>query len=130
MGRSNGGTTALMLATSSPATAHTYKFAHSFAVSPACDALERFAFTMPVTIFTGDRDQANNPALCRIIDGQNGMVKLVLFNGTHHGFEDRTPAYVFNGWRHVHNPKADKATMDKALEIVMSDGARSGSQPK
>lgn len=121
MGRSNGATTAIMLATKIAVAGHTdYKFAGAFAISLACDEMEKFDFAIPVTIFIGDKDMANNPKLCTAIDGRNGLIKTVLFKGVHHGFEDNTPTYVQNGWRMEHNPKADKDSMDQILGTLKS----------
>lgn len=131
MGRSNGGTTAIMLAAKIVVAGHQdYKFAGSFAISPACNEMEQFDFAIPVTIFTGDKDMANNPKLCAAIDGKNGLVRTVLFKGVHHGFEDRTPPYVFNGWRMEHNPKADKDSMDQILAIIKSGEKKNASETR
>jgi dienelactone hydrolase len=129
MVRSNGGTTAIMLATKMAASGHSdRKFAGSFAISPACNEMEKFDFAVPVTIFTGDQDMANNPKLCAAIDGKDGLIKTVIFKGAHHGFEDRTPAYVENGWRMEHNPEADKESMDQVLAIIKSSNTKNAAK--
>lgn len=121
IGRSNGGTTAIMIATKTAVAGHQgYKFAGAFAISPACNEMEKFDFAIPVSIFIGDKDMANDPKLCTAIDGKNGLIRTVLFHGVHHGFEDRTPTYVFNGWRMEHNAKADKQSMEEILKIIKS----------
>lgn len=87
MGRSNGGTTAIMLATSMAVSGHSdHKFAGSFAISPPCDEMQKFDFAVPVTIFIGDQDMANSPRLCAAIDGKNGLIKK--------GYFQRSPSRV------------------------------------
>lgn len=118
MGRSNGATAALMIANSIVVSGHIDKFAGSFAVSPACVGMDKFSFAIPATVFTGDRDMANDPKVCAELDGRNGMVRVVLFKGVHHGFEDRTATYVFNGWRMEYNAKADQETIEQTLAAI------------
>ncbi|MCK1624624.1 dienelactone hydrolase family protein [Bradyrhizobium sp. 160] len=128
IGRSNGGTTAIMIATKSAVAGHQeYKFARTFAISPACNEMEKFDFAIPVTIFIGDKDMANDFKLCTAIDGKDSLIKTVLFKGVHHGFEDRAPPYVFNGWRMEHNPKADKESMDEILRVIQSGDTKRAS---
>ena len=120
LGRSNGGATALMLASTLAATGNTHKFAASFAISPACNEMEKLRFALPVTIFVGDKDMAADAQLCAKIDGKDGFIKAIIFKGVHHGYEDRGPASIFNGWRIEYNQKADEATMNKVLEVIKS----------
>ena len=93
--------------------------------------MDKFRFSIPVTMFTGDRDEACDPKLCQAIDGQNGMVKLVLFKGVHHGYEDRTAIYKHPamGWHMEYNAKADKETMDHILATITADGTKGGPKP-
>lgn len=129
IGRSNGGTAAIMLATKIAVAGHQdYRFARAFAISPACNEMEKFDFAIPVTILIGDKDMAADARVCTAIDGKNALIRTVLFKGVHHGFEDRTPTYVFNGWRMEHNPKADKETMDEILRIIKSADAKNASK--
>lgn len=71
---------------------------------------------------------ANNPKLCTAIDGKNRLIKTVLFKGVHHGFEDKTPPYVENGWRMEHNLKADKESMDQVLGIIKSSNTKNAAK--
>lgn len=125
MGRSNGGTAALMVSHSQYASSHRYTFAGVFAVSPACDGITKGQFLTPVILFIGDKDNANDPKVCQEI--QSDKVELVLFKGVHHGYEDKGAAYVMsNGWRMEYNAKADKETIDRSLSFIKSKTLRVG----
>jgi dienelactone hydrolase len=126
MGRSNGGTAALQIANSHMVRNHRYGFAGIFAISPGCAGMDKAKFIVPTIIFSGDKDQANDYKACERLK-DSGSVRVVLFKGVHHGFEDRTPTYVFNGWRMEHNPKADKDSIEQTLGFMKSkDGFRPG----
>jgi dienelactone hydrolase len=121
MGRSNGGTAALMASDVTYTRGHRYKFAGAFAVSPGCVGLTKSSFGVPTTIFIGDKDTANDPKICSELNGKNNMVHVVVFPGVHHGYEDRTPAYVMsNGWKMEYNSKADKETITQTLAVIKS----------
>lgn len=114
MGRSNGGTAALMIGNALQVRSHQYRFAGVFAVSPGCAGMEKFKFAIPTTIFIGDRDQANDPKVCERLK-DSGSVRIVLYKGVHHGYEDKTRPYRQFGWQFEYNAKADKETIEQTL---------------
>jgi dienelactone hydrolase len=117
MGRSNGGTAVLQIGNAIMSDDHQYGFAMIFAVSPGCAGLDRSTFVRPSVIFIGDKDQANDPKKCELLQ-ERGPIKFVLFPGVHHGFEDKGPAYVFHGWRMEYNGTADSETIDQTLALM------------
>ncbi|MEH2536628.1 dienelactone hydrolase family protein [Bradyrhizobium sp. AZCC 1699] len=122
MGRSNGGTAVMMISHSHYSSNHRNTFAAVFAVSPGCAGLTRVKFSTRLIIFTGDKDNANDPKVCQEI--VSDKVQLVLFKGVHHGYEDRGPAYVMsNGWRMEYNANADKETINRSLAVMKSKEA-------
>jgi dienelactone hydrolase len=122
MGRSNGGTAALQISNAVMARDHQYGFSGVVAISPGCAGMVTSKFVVPTIVFSGDKDQANDYKACERLK-DNGSVRVVLFKGVHHGFEDRTPTYVFNGWRMEHNPKADKDSIEQTLGFMKSKDA-------
>ena len=54
MGRSNGGTAAVMIADAYQVRGHQNKFAAIFAVSPGCIGLTKSSFAIPLVMFVGD----------------------------------------------------------------------------
>jgi dienelactone hydrolase len=117
LGRSNGGTAVLQIGNALMARDHQYSFAMIFSVSPGCAGMDRSTFVRPSVIFIGDKDQANDPRKCELLE-DHGPIRFVLFPGVNHGFEDKGPAYVFHGWRMEYNAKADKATIDQTLALM------------
>jgi dienelactone hydrolase len=126
MGRSNGGTAVMMVSTAAYARGHRYKFAGLFAVSPSCAGLTKSTYVVPLLIFIGDKDQANDPKVCEEVGKVGDKVQVVMFKGVHHGYEDNTPAYTFNGWRMEYNAMADRGTIDSALTFMKSKELRPG----
>ena len=103
-----------------------YKFAGVFAVSPSCVGLTKSTYVVPLLIFIGDKDQANDPKVCEEVGKVGDKVQVVMFKGVHHGYEDKTPAYTFNGWRMEYNAMADRVTIDSALAFMKSRELRPG----
>ncbi|MBN8987097.1 MAG: prolyl oligopeptidase family serine peptidase [Rhizobiales bacterium] len=127
MGRSNGGTAAVMIADASQVRGHPNRFAAIFAVSPGCAGLTKSRAGIPLVMFVGEKDNANDPKVCKEIDtASNAPVQIVEFKGMYHGYEDKGPAYTFHGWHMEHNAGADKETMDRALALIKSRNFQRG----
>jgi dienelactone hydrolase len=121
MGRSNGGTAAVMIAGASQVRGHQNKFAAIFAVSPGCIGLDKLQFGIPLVMFVGEKDDANDPKFCEQLDTASGApVQIIKFRGVYHGYEDKTAAYNFHGWHMEYNAKADKETISRALSLMKS----------
>jgi dienelactone hydrolase len=126
LGRSNGGTAAVMIADGVQVRGHQNKFAAAFAVSPGCSGLTKSKAAIPLVMFVGENDNANDPRVCEQLDtASNAPVQIVEFKGVYHGYEDNIPAYTFHGWHMEHNANADRETMDHALSLM-----KSGSCPR
>jgi dienelactone hydrolase len=127
MGRSNGGTAAVMIADAYQVRGHQNKFAAVFAVSPGCIGLTKSSFGVPLVMFVGDKDDANDAKVCEPLSAAAGApVQVVKFKGVYHGYEDNTPSYNFHGWHMEHNARADKETMDRALSLIKSRSYQRG----
>ena len=127
MGRSNGGTAAVMIADVHQVRGHQNKFAGVFAVSPGCIGLTKSRFGIPLVMFVGDKDDANDARVCEQLDTVSGApVQIVKFRGVCHGYEDNMPAYNFHGWHMEYNAKADKETIDRTLSLIKSKSYRRG----
>lgn len=121
MGRSNGGTAAVMIADVSQVRDHPHKFAAVFAVSPGCIGLAKSRFGIPLVMFVGEKDDANDPKFCEQLDTSSGApVQVIKFKGVYHGYEDKTAPYNFHGWHMEYNAKADKETMNRMLSLMKS----------
>ena len=121
MGRSNGGTAAVMIADLLQVRGHQNKFAAIFAVSPGCIGLAKSRFGIPLVMFVGEKDDANDPKFCEQLDTASGApVQIVKFKGAYHGYEDKTAPYNFHGWHMEYNAKADKETVNRALSLMKS----------
>jgi dienelactone hydrolase len=121
MGRSNGGTAAVMIANALQVGDHPNKFAAIFAVSPGCIGLAKSRFGIPLVMFVGEKDDANDPKFCEQLDTASGVpVQIIKFKGAYHGYEDRTAAYDFHGWHMEYNAKADQETISRALSLMKS----------
>jgi dienelactone hydrolase len=121
MGRSNGGTAAAMIADAVQVRDHPNKFAAIFAVSPGCIGLAKSRFGIPLVMFVGEKDDANDPKFCEQLDTASGApVQIIKFKGAYHGYEDKTAAYNFHGWHMEYNAKADKETVSRALSLMKS----------
>jgi dienelactone hydrolase len=127
MGRSNGGTAAVMIADAYQVRGHQNKFAAIFAVSPGCIGLTKSRFGIPLVMFVGDKDDANDAKVCEQLDTASGApVQIVKFKGVYHGYEDNVAPYDFHGWHMEYNAKADKETMDRTLSLIKSRDYRRG----
>jgi dienelactone hydrolase len=127
MGRSNGGTAAVMIADAYQVRGHQNKFAAIFAVSPGCIGLTKSRFGIPLVMFVGDKDDANDAKVCEQLDTASGApVQIVKFKGVYHGYEDNVPPYSFHGWHMEHNAGADKETMDRTLSLIKSRSYQRG----
>jgi len=127
MGRSNGGTAAVMIADVYQVRGHQNKFAGVFAVSPGCIGLTKSRFGIPLVMFVGDKDDANDARVCERLDTVSGApVQIVKFRGVYHGYEDNMPAYNFHGWHMEYNAKADKETIDRTLSLIKSKSYQRG----
>jgi len=127
MGRSNGGTAAVMIADVYQVRGHQNKFAGVFAVSPGCIGLTKSRFGIPLVMFVGDKDDANDARVCEQLDTVSGApVQIVKFRGVYHGYEDNMPAYNFHGWHMEYNAKADKETIDRTLSLIKSKSYQRG----
>jgi dienelactone hydrolase len=121
MGRSNGGTAAVMIADALQVRDHPNKFAAIFAVSPGCIGLAKLRFGIPLVMFVGEKDDANDPKFCEQLDtASSAPVQIIKFEGAYHGYEDNTAAYNFHGWHMEYNAKADKETISRALSVMKS----------
>ena len=127
MGRSNGGTAAVMIADVYQVRGHQNKFAGVFAVSPGCIGLTKSRFGIPLVMFVGEKDDANDARVCEQLDTVSGApVQIVKFRGVYHGYEDNMPAYNFHGWHMEYNAKADKETIDRTLSLIKSKSYQRG----
>jgi len=127
MGRSNGGTAAVMIADAAQVRGHQNKFAAIFAVSPGCIGLTKLSFGVPLVMFVGDKDDANDAQFCEpLVAAAGAPVQVIKFKGVYHGYEDNTPSYNFHGWHMEYNAKADKETMDRTLSLIKSRSYQRG----
>ncbi len=127
MGRSNGGTAAVMIADARQVRGHQNKFAAIFAVSPACNGLTKSSFAVPLVMFVGDKDDANDAKVCEQLDTAAGApVQIIKFKGVYHGYEDNIAPYSFHGWHMQHNAHADKQTTDRTLSLIKSRSYQRG----
>jgi dienelactone hydrolase len=131
MGRSNGGTAAVMIADAYEVRSHQNKFAAIFAVSPGCIGLTKWRSGIPLVMFVGERDDANDPKVCEQLEMATGApVQIVKFKCVYHGYEDKGPPYTFHGWHMEYNAKADKETMDRTLSLIKSRSYQRGLEYK
>ncbi|MEH2476840.1 dienelactone hydrolase [Nitrobacteraceae bacterium AZCC 2146] len=93
MGRSNGGTAAIMIASYEQVIDHQFKFEATFAVSPGCAGLAKRNFGIPLIIFIGEKDQANDPSVCDELSrtSRGSPVQMYEFANVAHGYEDNAP---------------------------------------
>jgi dienelactone hydrolase len=127
MGRSNGGTAAVMIADAYQVRGHQNKFAAIFAVSPGCAGLTKSRFGIPLVMFVGEKDNANDPKVCEQLDtASSAPVQIVEFKGVYHGYEDKGPAYTFHGWHMEYNARADQETMNRTLSLIKSRSYQRG----
>jgi dienelactone hydrolase len=116
-----------MIADASEVRGHQNKFAGVFAVSPGCIGLTKSRFGVPLVMFVGDQDDANDAKVCEQLDTASGApVQIVKFKGVYHGYEDKMPAYTFHGWHMEYNAKADKETMERTLSLIKSGSYQRG----
>jgi dienelactone hydrolase len=131
MGRSNGGTAAIMISQTFEVDSHAYSFAGTFAISPGCAGLNKADFSIPVVIFIGTKDDANDPKVCEAIrQDTKAPVKMIEYKGVYHGFEDNTPTYTHHGWHMEHNPEADKDAMKEIIALINSKSFPRGIEVK
>lgn len=120
-GRSNGGTAAMMIGLISAVAGHRNTFAAAFAISPSCAGLTTASFGIPLVLFLGEKDDANDPKICKQVRRNDGPVQIIEFKGAHHGYEDKGPTYTFNGWHMEYNPKADRESMEVTIKKMQTD---------
>jgi dienelactone hydrolase len=131
MGRSNGALAVLMIAQAFEIESHAYHFAGGFSVSPSCIGLTKSDFASPVVVFIGTKDEAGDSKICAEMRQDTKVpLRVVVYKGVYHGFEDNTPTYVYHGWHMEHNPKADKDSTDQILSAIKSKNFTRGVEQK
>jgi dienelactone hydrolase len=131
MGRSNGGLAVLMIAQTFEIESHAYHFAGGFSMSPSCIGLTKGDFASPVIVFTGTKDEAGDSKICaEMRQDTKAPLRVVVYEGVYHSFEDNLPPYIFHGWHMVHNPKADKDSTDQILSAIKSKNFTRGVEQK
>jgi dienelactone hydrolase len=125
MGRSGGGSAVLHASHYKMTMGHQNRFAGVFAVSPSCRVVEAQDLRLPIMIFIGDKDQAVNHIVCGTLRSEN--IKMVLYRGVHHGYEDKGVVTTYRGWHLEYNQHADRDTVDQTLAIMkFKDSFRGG----
>ena len=121
MGLSNGGTTTLVAMTKKE-NDHKYRFAAGFPVVPSCISvtLKYGDYYNPMIVFAAEKDDANDPKQCLEMLKKNRTtpVQLIVYQGTNHGFMEKTAPHVFMGWHLSYEPHAEKDMMQTIISAL------------
>lgn len=126
VGRSNGATTTLIIMNRNIGDLHEHMFAAGFALQPSCLYMSNVAFYAPVSVFSGEKDEATRASLCETMATKPRpiQVQLKVWKGAYHAFQDREPIHLFHGYHVGYNREAAEGSFKAILNSLNSSDRR------